>query len=235
MNRTLISGLIMLVMTLAATGAQAIILTDPGFDAAFGGDYTVNSSDAGLGWRAPGAGTWAQAADISGHTAANRTGDYYAAILQVIHDQQTTTGTYTLSFEATNTDTWPVPAPGGNGAGYNRLEVGVYGVNGTSWSFITGNGNVDPGATLLGGVTVLNGTTADSFPWTGFQTAVDFGATGYDYVIVRVAGLLDSGTTSQSPDELLAVDSIALEVPEPATLALIAAGAPLMLVRRRRA
>lgn len=225
------SGFVFALLLLTTPTSQAaIIIDDPGFDSSFSSDFNVQQNDADNGWRAPGSGNWAQDNSVNGRTAANRTGQFTDSLLQVIEDNQMHTGLYTLQFDAINTETWANPS---NIAGFNQLSVGVYGIS-QNFTFTTGSNAIDSNATFLGGNEVLDGLSANSFGWTTFTASVDLG-TGYQYLIFRITGLLNSGSATETAGELLAVDDISLTaIPEPATMSLLAIGTVLAAHRRKR-
>lgn len=136
--------------------------------------------------------------------------------IQFIADGKQSTGDLTLSFDV-------AVGPVKTGTGW---EVAVYGfaADQTGTFLMETRGDVPAGvATLLD----VGETATAPFDWTSKSYTVPVGATGYDYLAVRITGTKGSGTAPG-----VGFDNVSL-VPEPGTMLLLGLGG-LAVIRRKR-
>jgi len=128
---------------------------------------TSFDTDADQGWHVPGSPRWNY--DAANDWASADNGGAYM-IAQIVTDNAATTGVQTLKFLAKHTGT----------GGDNILIAKVYGIDG---SFSYNHWNDGLSGTSVELLETENLATSD-FGWTEFEAQVDFGSTGYQYVLV---------------------------------------------------
>lgn len=218
---------------LAAGSASAAIIPGGDFtgpDAPFPQSTTIDTGgELDAGWFTGFNNRWG----ITGNVAQGPPGAFgaYNVFGQLFTDTLDRVGTQTLSFDLdadlTGSGTFQFLVVGTNTlgtSGDDQFDLRPEEANGTSPE--------DPTADINGAnFTVLGSGTVDLGALVGPDTitaTLDFGA-GFDYIGIRL------GTEDLVGGERVAfVDNIAITVPEPASMALIAAGGLIALPRRRR-
>jgi hypothetical protein len=184
----------------SAPYANAVADGDFAGTAAFGDtSYSIPSYRRDEGW----IGHYFARSGSGGTGAAVATQNQYNThgIAQVVHDQGVHRGVQTVSVRLRNTEAVG-PA--------NQVYVQVYGINGQFEGAADRTSTPAPIKAIPATITTLvnqnvGGTT---FDWTTFSWNVDLGATGYEYLFVRVY----SANVNVSGGDYLAVDDFSIRV-----------------------
>lgn len=165
------------------------ILVNGSFDDPFNSNSGTSTQANDPGWYIPNGHVW-NLDTVNGWTWADNVGAQ--ALIQVIEDNKTSTGTATFELDVKDTAADGTP---------NDLQLAVYGTD-SAFSISHWNMDIPAGATLLLHETGLAGTSYD-WKTLRFPNAINLGESGYTYLIVKLWGEYVDDTAG----DFLAIDN----------------------------
>lgn len=185
-------------------------------------DATVGAGDADV-W-VMNNNSW-NVASVSGETAAQRSSNFTRYLVQIVQNDNQTTGEVTFSYDYYSIDT----------NDDNIIRPQIYGTNSDTFDVGLTAGSTSELTELFTEYSVTNSIRNGASPsktvdWTNYSTTIDLGTSGYKYLVVRFVGRKWGGTETNS--DVVAIDNVTL-VPEPGSLMLAMAAGVVLVVTRR--